>query len=115
MAAASSLYGSTDAKSELALDLPVDKQDNQRTNNRHDKAAEIKTIYTAKAEESTNPPPDNCTDDTQNYGNDKSAAVFPGIIHLAKIPAISPKMIHEMIPIANSVLLLPCKSLVYKD
>lgn len=77
MVAASSLYGVTDTKSELALDLPVDKQDNQRTNHRHDKAAEIKTIYTAKAEESTNPTPDNCTDDTQNYGNDKSAAVFP--------------------------------------
>lgn len=57
MVAASSLYGVTDTKSELALDLPVDKQDNQRTNHRHDKAAEIKTIYTAKAEESTNPTP----------------------------------------------------------
>lgn len=77
MVAASSLYGVTDTKSELAPDLPVDKQDNQRTNHRHDKAAEIKTVYTAKAEESTNPTPDNCTDDTQNYGNDKSAAVFP--------------------------------------
>ncbi len=46
MVAASSLYGVTDTKSELAPDLPVDKQDNQRTNHRHDKAAEIKTIYT---------------------------------------------------------------------
>ena len=77
MVAASSLYGIAGAKSELAPDLPVDKQDNQRTDHRHDKAAEIKTVDPAKAEESTNPTPDNCTDDTQNYGNDKSAAVFP--------------------------------------
>ena len=51
MAAASSLYGIADTVRELAPDLPVDKQDHQRANHRHDKAAEIKTIYTAKAEE----------------------------------------------------------------
>ena len=83
MAAASSLYGIADTVRELAPDLPVDKQDHQRANHRHDKAAEIKTIYTAKAEES--------------------------------IPAISPKMIHEMIPIANSILSLLVNLWYIKD
>ena len=54
----------------LASDLTVDEEYDQRTNHRDDKAAEIKTVDPAKAEESTNPTPDNCTDDTENYGND---------------------------------------------
>ncbi|EJK90680.1 hypothetical protein UUU_22650 [Klebsiella pneumoniae subsp. pneumoniae DSM 30104 = JCM 1662 = NBRC 14940] len=38
---------------------------------------------------------------------------FPGIIHLAKIPAISPKMIQERIPMVNRPL-VTFKHLVLK-
>lgn len=77
MAAASSFYDSVRATEKLALNLPVDKQYNQRTDYRHDKATKIKPVHLAKTEEGADPATDYSTDDTENYGNDKTTAVFP--------------------------------------
>ena len=37
--------------------------------------------------------------DTQCHGDKQPAAIFPGISHLASAPAISPRTIHDSIPI----------------
>ena len=76
MVAASSLYGVTDTKSELAPDLPVDKQDNQRTDHRDGETAEVKAIDLAKTEQRTDPAADYRADNTQYYGDDKPTAIF---------------------------------------
>lgn len=77
MAAASSFYDSGRVQEGLALNFPVNKQHYQRANHRHDKATEVKPVHSAKAEEGTNPSPNDCTDDTKNNGNDEPTAVFP--------------------------------------
>jgi hypothetical protein len=47
---------------DLAFDFSVDKQNNERADNRHGKAAKVETIHFAKAKQCTDPTANDCTD-----------------------------------------------------
>jgi hypothetical protein len=60
----------------LAFDFSVDKQNNQRTDDRDGKAAKVETINFAKAEQRTDPTTDDRADNPQYHGDDKPTAIF---------------------------------------
>src|SRR5476649_294082 len=59
-----------------ATHFTVDKQHHQRTDHGDNEAAEVETVYAAKTKERTDITPDHGTDNPQNHGQDKPAAIF---------------------------------------
>jgi hypothetical protein len=75
----------------LAFDFSVDKQNNQRTNHRNGKAAEVEPIDLAKTELRTDPAADYRANNPQYYGDDKPTAIFAWHDPLRKDPRNQPK------------------------
>lgn len=61
----------------LTADFTIDPKHYQRTDNGYDEAAKVETVYAAIAEEGTDIPADNRTNNAQQYRHEETAAIIP--------------------------------------